>query len=120
MSGPSFRSGISRVELVVAAVVVLLLAAAADSAVRQARETARRQQSRNLLRQIGHGFRNYHEACNILPPGGTFARGRHPVSQLDAPPAPLHRVDPVPYNQIDMQVRWDHPWNRQFFQEAEV
>ena len=119
MSGPSFRSGISRVELVVAAVVVLLLAAALIPAVRQARETARRQQSRNLLRQIGHGFHNYHEAYNILPPGGTFAADGTPYHSWTLRLLPFIASTPF-YNQIDMQVPWDHPWNRQFFQEAEV
>ena len=52
--------------------VVGILLALLLPAVQQAREAARRSQSKNNLKQIGLAMHNYHETHRVLPPGGTL------------------------------------------------
>jgi len=52
--------------------LALLVAVVLLPAIQQAWEAARRNQSRNNLMQIGLALRNYHDAFQMLPPGGTF------------------------------------------------
>src|SRR5262245_6989181 len=83
-------------------------------AIQQAREAARRSQSKNNLKQFGLALHNYHDALNCFPPGGTFdsaGRGHHGwcgmiVSYLDASPL---------YSQIDSSEPWDSPHNAAWF-----
>ena len=63
------RPGFTRIELLVAIAIGLLLAANSAPAVMQARETARRAQCKNNLKQLGLALHNYHDAWNMFPPG---------------------------------------------------
>jgi hypothetical protein len=83
-------------------------------AVQQAREAARRTDSKNNLKQFGLALHNYHEAINCFPPGGTFdssGRGHHGWFVLLSP-----YIDASPlYNQVDKSEPWDSPHNAALF-----
>lgn len=83
-------------------------------AVQQAREAARRSQSKNNLKQIGLGMFNYHDSFSAFPAGGTFSedgKGLHGwVTHL----GPYVDGSPV-YSQLDMKEPWDSPRNQPSF-----
>jgi hypothetical protein len=75
-------------------------------AVQQAREAARRSQSKNNLKQIGLAMHNYHDTYNHFPP----------AASRDAKGEPLlsWRVHILPYlDQMNLykQFRLDEPWD---------
>src|SRR5262249_6692879 len=75
-------------------------------AIQQAREAARRSQSKNNLKQLGLALHNYHDCFSCFPPGGTFdpaARGHHGWPMLLVP---YLEATPL-YNQIDFRQPWD-------------
>ena len=84
-------------------------------AVQQAREAARRTQSKNNLRQIGMALSGYHELHRCFPPGGTFdsnGHGQHGWTTflwcyMEATPY---------YGMLDFNQPWDAPANAGFFQ----
>ena len=63
------RTGFTLIELVVVIAIIAVLVALVLPAVQQARESARRTQCRNNLKQIGLALSNYHSTHNIFPPG---------------------------------------------------
>jgi prepilin-type N-terminal cleavage/methylation domain-containing protein/prepilin-type processing-associated H-X9-DG protein len=63
------RVGFTLVELLVVIAVVCLLVAILIPAIPAARETARRAQCTNNLRQIGLAMHEYHDHLGTLPPG---------------------------------------------------
>lgn len=76
------------VELLVVISVIGMLVGLLLPAVQAARESARRTQSQNNLKQIGLGLHNYESALRVLPPG-YVSDGNSPQSfpaTLDAPP----------------------------------
>ena len=83
-------------------------------AVQQAREAARRSQSKNNFKQIGLALHNYHDMNNSLPIGGTFSedgQGQHGWMTALLPfvdQAPLHQ-------QINHQQPWNAPQNMPAF-----
>ena len=94
--------------------IVLLAIALILPATQQAREAARRTQSKNSLKQIGLGLSNYQYAGACLPPGGWFdvhGRGFHGWPTIIWPQM---EASPVP-NQIDYSQPWDAPFNAGFF-----
>lgn len=74
------RTGFSLVELLVVVGILAALAALLLPAVQNARETARRSQCQNNLRQIGLALAMYHEVLESLPMGGI--EWRPPTSVL--------------------------------------
>lgn len=86
--------------------------------IQRGREAARRNQSRNNLKQIGLALHNYADTCGGLPPGGTFnlaGRGYHGwmlflLPQMYSSPF---------YNYVNKDEPWDSTGNAGLFLNEE-
>ena len=113
-SSGSKKSSALPVVLIVAGVLMVfclpVMIALLLPAVQQAREAARRSQSKNNLKQIGLAMHNYHDTFGMLPPGSIVDRSGVAHHSWEAMILPY--VDQAPlYNQIDFNKPWDDPRN---------
>jgi prepilin-type N-terminal cleavage/methylation domain-containing protein len=114
---PKLRSrGFTLIELLVVIAIIAILIALLLPAVQQARESARRTQCRNNMKQLGLALHNYHDTFNLFPPahirafdetGPTAASGWRGWS-VHAMILPYIDQSPV-YNQLNFNFRFDHP-----------
>lgn len=65
----STESGFTLIELLVVIAIIAVLIALLLPAVQQARESARRTQCKNNLKQVGLALHNFHDTFLKFPPG---------------------------------------------------
>ncbi len=69
------RKAFTFTELMVVITIILVLLGLALPAIQSVRESARRMQCQNHLKQVAIGLHNYHDSIRVLPPAypGGFA-----------------------------------------------
>ncbi|MFH1300540.1 MAG: DUF1559 domain-containing protein [Planctomycetota bacterium] len=96
--------------------IVPILLALLLPAVQQAREAARRSQSKNNLKQIGLALHNYHDTHQVFPPGAIETTDGKPYHSWQTQILPF--IDQAPlYSDIDFDKPWDDPGNQIIFQQ---
>ena len=109
------RSGFTLVELLVVIAIIGVLVALLLPAVQSARESARRTQCTNNLRQIGIAMHNFHDTYNCLPPGAVNSSTKAPALKFNITGGKLHGWAVFIYPYIEQKnlydrYRWDVNW----------
>lgn len=111
----SSRPAFTLVELLVVIAIIGVLIGLLMPAVQAARETARRGQCANNLKQMGLGFHSYHATHNVFPPsyviqpGGGGLNGTPDPVTRDAGPGWAWGTMLLPFaEQLPLYQRFDH------------
>lgn len=108
---PGCRSGMTLVELLVVMTIVSLMVGMTLPALQQVRESSRRTQCSNHMRQVGLGMHRFHEVRGFFPPGaiasGTSFAARSVKRRMGVPEGVEHgwQVFLLPY--IEQQALFD-------------
>ena len=101
-SVPPRRDGFTLVELLVVIAIIGVLVALLLPAVQSARESARRMQCGNNLKQLGLGIHGFHEATNTIVPVSVGGHGQASWQVLIMPYCELGAL----YDRIDVSRTW--------------
>ena len=104
----------SRIEWVVLIAIALFAVTLLLPAIQQAREAARRAQSKNNLNQLGLAFQNYHETNKSFPCGGIFDSDGLAYHGWTTPLSP-YLAQTSWYKYVDQSTPWDGPNNLDLF-----
>ena len=105
------KKGVTLVELLVIMGIIGILTAILLPAVQQARESARRVQCKNNLKQIGLALHNYLDTNSVFPPSFCIRRGT--TLAMNNGSWSIHgRLLPFmeqgnAYEQVELDVAWD-------------
>jgi type II secretory pathway pseudopilin PulG len=83
-------------------------------AVQQAREAARRTQSKNNLHMMGLAMHNFHDVQQHWVPGGTYAEDGTPLHSWQTHLLPYMEQAPL-YQSINLEIPWNDPANASNF-----
>src|SRR5580704_4855742 len=118
---PRSRSGFTLIELLVVIAIIAVLIGLLLPAVQSARESARRTQCKNNLRQLALATLNFESAQRTLPTAGQLDDWTTPVnpSTAQTPPFPTFSLYSfyaaiLPYAEetaISVQYDYKHPYN---------
>jgi prepilin-type N-terminal cleavage/methylation domain-containing protein/prepilin-type processing-associated H-X9-DG protein len=97
------RAAFTLIELLVVIAIIAVLIALLLPAVQQARESARRTQCRNHLKQFGLALHNYHDAHQIWPPGYLQTTGHRKGS------GHIHLLPYMDQGTLYNQIPFSHP-----------
>ncbi len=103
--------------LVPAGVIVTVLALLVP-AIQDARNAARRTQSRNNLKQVGLAFHNYHDVYGCFPLGAAINSRGIATHGWTVGTLPYLEQSSL-YSMVDMNLPWDHPANVHLFQAVQ-
>lgn len=119
----SRQRGFTLVELLVVIAIIGILVALLLPAVQFARESARRAECSNNMRQIGHALHLHHDAMRHLPPGALDSATLNDAYVRYSVPAGVQHgwaIFLMPYmeqtqlwNKYDLQKDWRDPANRE-------
>jgi prepilin-type N-terminal cleavage/methylation domain-containing protein len=109
------RRGFTLVELLVVIAIIGVLVALLLPAVQMARESARRTQCSNNLKQIGIGLHSFHESYGSLPPGAVTSSTGIAGRRLNIAGNKIHGWAVFIYPYIEQknladQYKWDQNW----------